>query len=52
VQQAAALAVFPLLFGGFGSLMSGFLQKFIPRRVISFFGFLSTAILLLIFTRM
>lgn len=51
VQQAAALAVLPLLFGGFGSLITGFLQKFVSRRAISFCAFFANAILLLLFTR-
>ena len=50
--RAAALAVLPLLFGGFGSLVSGLAPKRLPRRAIAFCGFLSTTILLLVFTRM
>jgi len=48
--RAAALAVLPLLFGGFGSLASGLAPRRLPRRAIAFCGFLSTAILLLVFT--
>jgi ACS family glucarate transporter-like MFS transporter len=49
--RAAALSVLPLLFGGFGSLVSGFAPARLPRRAIAFWGFLSTAILLFAFTR-
>ena len=48
--RAAALSVLPLLFGGVGSLVSGLLPIGISRRVVAFFGFLSTAILLIVFT--
>lgn len=48
--HAAALAVLPLLFGGFGSLLSGLLPIRIPRPKIAFFGFLSAALLLFAFT--
>lgn len=51
IQQAAGLAVLPLLFGGFGSLGTAFLPKRIPRRAIAFCGFSATAILLFAFTR-
>jgi len=44
----AALAVLPLLAGGFGSLVSGMLPLRIPRRAIAFFGFAATALLLLL----
>lgn len=47
--RAASLAVIPLLFGGFGSLISGLAPARIPRRAIAFCGFLSTAILLFVF---
>lgn len=47
--RAAFLAVLPLLFGGFGSLISGLLPLGIPRRALAFCGFLSTSILLLVF---
>ncbi|WP_263352402.1 MFS transporter [Acidicapsa acidisoli] len=49
--RAAALAVLPLLFGGFGSLASGLAPKRLPRRAIAFCGFLATAILLLAFAQ-
>jgi MFS transporter, ACS family, glucarate transporter len=48
--RAAALAVLPLLFGGFGSLATGLSSVRLPRRAIAFFGFLSTAILLFALT--
>lgn len=48
--RAAALSVLPLLFGGFGSLLSGLLPIRIPRRKIAFFGFLGAALLLLAFS--
>jgi ACS family glucarate transporter-like MFS transporter len=48
--RAAALAVLPLLFGGFGSLVTGLTHFRLPRRAIAFGGFLSTGILLLIMT--
>ena len=51
-ERAAAFAVLPLLFGGFGSLTAGILSRRLPRRAIAFGGFLATAILLLAFTRM
>ena len=50
-SRAAALSVLPLLFGGFGSLISGLMPLRIPRRAVAFFGFLGTAILLFVFTR-
>lgn len=50
-QRAAALAVLPLLFGGFGSLISGIMSRKLPRRAIAFTGFLATALLLFAFTR-
>jgi MFS family permease len=49
--RAAALAVLPLLFGGFGCLATGLAPKRLPRRTIAFCGFFSTAILLLVVTR-
>lgn len=49
--QAAGLAVLPLLFGGFGSLATGLMPLRVPRRVIAFWGFLGTAVLLFAFTR-
>jgi MFS transporter, ACS family, glucarate transporter len=48
--RAAALAVLPLLFGGFGSLTTGLASKQLPRRTIAFCGFLGTAILLVAVT--
>lgn len=44
--RAAALAVLPLLFGGFGSLVAGLAPRRLPRRAIAFCGFISTAVLL------
>jgi MFS family permease len=49
--RAAALSVLPLLFGGFGSLLSGLIPMRVPRPRIAFCGFLSAAVLLFIFTR-
>ena len=49
---AAGYAVLPLLFGGFGSLISGMLPAKIPRRLIAIGGFFSTAVLLFVVTRM
>lgn len=50
-EQAAGLAVLPLLAGGFGSLISGMLPVRIPRRWIAFLGFGSTAVLLFAITK-
>ncbi len=50
-EHAAALAVLPLLFGGFGSLATGLAPVRLPRRVIAFCGFTVTAVLLFVFTR-
>jgi ACS family glucarate transporter-like MFS transporter len=50
--QAAGYAVLPLLFGGFGSLVSGMIPARIPRRAIALFGFVATAALLFTVTRM
>jgi ACS family glucarate transporter-like MFS transporter len=50
-EQTAALAVLPLLFGGFGSLTTSILPVRIPRRLIAFCGFMGTAILLFAFMR-
>jgi MFS transporter, ACS family, glucarate transporter len=47
--HAAALSVLPLLFGGFGSLLTGLAPVRLPRRRIAFFGLLSTALLLFVF---
>ncbi len=49
-ERAAALAVLPLLFGGFGSLASGLAPARLSRRAIAFCGFLATAILLFALT--
>jgi ACS family glucarate transporter-like MFS transporter len=49
--QAAAFAALPLLFGGFGSITTGLVAARLPGRVIAFFGFLGSAILLFAFTR-
>jgi MFS transporter, ACS family, glucarate transporter len=49
--QAAALAALPLLFGGFGSIATGLVATRLSGRVIAFFGFLGSAILLFAFTR-
>ncbi len=49
--RAAALAVLPLLFGGVGSLITGLAPRRLPRRAIAFCGFLATAILLIVVTR-
>lgn len=48
-EHAAALAVLPLLFGGFGSLGSAMLPRRLSRRMIAFGGFFSTAVLLFVF---
>lgn len=48
-QQAAALAVLPLFFGGFGSLGGATVARRIPRRAIGICGFLGTAVLLFVF---
>lgn len=48
--RAAALAVLPLLFGGFGSLAAGLAPAHLPRRAIAFCGLITTAILLLALT--
>ena len=50
-ERAAALSVLPLLFGGIGSLTTGLASKRLPRRAIAICGFLATAILLVIVTR-
>jgi MFS family permease len=49
--RAAALAVLPLLFGGFGSLAGAIASRRLPRRAIAFTGFFATAVLLIVFTR-
>ncbi|MGH9590082.1 MAG: MFS transporter [Terracidiphilus sp.] len=48
--RAAALAVLPLLFGGFGSLSTGLAPARISRRAIAVCGFLATSVLLLVMT--
>jgi len=48
---AATLAGVPLLFGGIGSLTTGLAPRRLPRRLIAFGGFLATAVLLVIVTR-
>ncbi len=50
-QRAAALSVLPLLFGGAGSLITGLAHKRLPRRAIAICGFLATAVLLVVVTR-
>src|SRR5215469_10442061 len=50
-QRTAALAVLPLLFGGFGSLAGAITSRRLPRRVIACIGFVATAVLLIVFTR-
>jgi MFS family permease len=47
--RVATLAVLPLFCGGFGSLATGLAPRRISRRAIAFCGFLSTAILLVVF---
>lgn len=49
-ERAAAFAVLPLLFGGFGSLATGLAPKRLPRRAIAVCGFLGTALLLFAMT--
>lgn len=49
-ERAAALAVLPLFFGGFGSLSTGLVPAQISRRAIAVCGFLGTAILLFAIT--
>jgi MFS transporter, ACS family, glucarate transporter len=47
--HAAALSVLPLLFGGFGALITGLAPVRIPRRRIALVALLSTAFLLFVF---
>jgi len=47
--HAAALSVLPLLFGGFGAMLTGIAPVRLPRRRIAFFGLLCTALLLFVF---
>jgi sugar phosphate permease len=49
--EAAGFAMLPLLFGGVGSLVSGFAAARISRRAIAFFGFLFSGVLLFAVTR-
>lgn len=49
-EHAAALAVLPLLFGGFGSLSTGVAPAWISRRAVAVCGFMATAILLFAIT--
>jgi ACS family glucarate transporter-like MFS transporter len=48
-ERVAALAMLPLLFGGFGSLVTGLAPRRLPRRAVACGGFLGTAILLFAF---
>jgi MFS transporter, ACS family, glucarate transporter len=59
-QAASLLAVLPLLFGGFGSLVCGFTANYLARqlgnfaasrRIIAVSGMISTALLLFLVTR-
>jgi MFS transporter, ACS family, glucarate transporter len=50
-EEAAGYATLPLLFGGFGSLISGLLPMRVPRRWVAFLGFAATAALLFAITR-
>jgi MFS family permease len=45
--HVAALATLPLLFGGFGSLASGFIPRRLPQRLLALCGFGATAVLLM-----
>ncbi len=47
--HAAALSVLPLLFGGFGALLTGIAPVRIPRRRIALVGLLATAFMLFVF---
>jgi MFS transporter, ACS family, glucarate transporter len=49
--EAAAFAMLPLLFGGFGSLVAGYAAARFSRRKIAFFGFLFSGLLLFAVTR-
>jgi ACS family glucarate transporter-like MFS transporter len=48
-EHAAALSVLPLLFGGFGSVLTGLAPVRLPRRRIALFGLLGTALMLYVF---
>jgi nitrate/nitrite transporter NarK len=50
-EHAAALSMLPLLFGGFGSLAGGFASRRLPKRIIACAGFVATAVLLFVFTK-
>jgi MFS family permease len=47
--HAAGLSVLPLLFGGFGAVITGLAPVRLPRRRIAFFGLLGTSLLLFVF---
>ena len=47
--HAAGLSVLPLLFGGFGAVITGLAPVHLPRRRIAFFGLLGTSLLLFVF---
>jgi MFS transporter, ACS family, glucarate transporter len=47
--HAAALSVLPLLFGGFGAVLTGLAPARLPRRRIAFVGLLGTSTLLFFF---
>ncbi len=49
--QAAGLATLPLLFGGFGSLISGFVAAQVSKRLVALFGFLASAALIFSVTK-
>jgi MFS transporter, ACS family, glucarate transporter len=49
--EAAKLAMLPLLFGGFGSLVAGYAASRLSRRKIAFCGFLFSGLLLFAVTR-
>jgi nitrate/nitrite transporter NarK len=51
VAQAASLSVLPLLFGGFGSLISGLVASRVPQRLVALFGFLASAALIFSVTK-
>lgn len=51
VAQAAVLSVLPLLFGGFGSLISGFVAARVSQRLVAVFGFLASAALIFSVTK-
>jgi len=51
-KSAALYAMVPLLFGGFGSIISGMLPVRVPRRLLALFGFSATALLLFAITKM